>query len=135
MDIIISIGRKKTKWTTDIIIAGTIDTFNLLRYSLNCMVVIYTLQGNTYKTEFALLYRQVIDFIQEAWSRSVVPVFFVISGYLFIIILWNGSGKFVKVNTNIYTVNTIFIVKYAESPGITTEASSLLACHPFSEYS
>ncbi len=62
---------------------GQIEVFDFMRFPLICIVVlIHTLQGDGH-VEFSGLYHDALYFFQEAIGRSAVPVFFVISGYLF----------------------------------------------------
>lgn len=63
---------------------GETKIFEILRFPLICMVVlIHTLQCDKKVYIMQSWYGDVLYFIQEAICRSAVPVFFVISGYLF----------------------------------------------------
>lgn len=63
---------------------GVIELFEILRFPLICMVVlIHTLQGDEKNGIMQSWYGNILYFIQEALCRSAVPVFFIISGYLF----------------------------------------------------
>ena len=63
---------------------GVIELFEILRFPLICMVVlIHTLQGDEKNVIMQSWYGNILYFIQEAICRSAVPVFFIISGYLF----------------------------------------------------
>lgn len=63
---------------------GVIEIFEILRFPLICMVVlIHTLQADAKAYTMQSWYGDVLYFFQEAICRSAVPVFFIISGYLF----------------------------------------------------
>ena len=63
---------------------GVIELFEILRFPLICMVVlIHTLEGDEKIGIMQSWYGNILYFIQEALCRSAVPVFFIISGYLF----------------------------------------------------
>lgn len=62
---------------------GQIEVFDFLRFPLICIVVlIHTLQADEH-VEFSNLYNDALYFFQEAIGRSAVPLFFIISGYMF----------------------------------------------------
>lgn len=57
--------------------------FSLLRFPLICMVVlIHVLQNETYIEDLSPGIHELFYFIREAMLRSVVPIFFIISGYM-----------------------------------------------------
>ena len=63
---------------------GVINLFEILRFPLICMVVlIHILQWDKKADIMQSWYSNVLYFFQEAICRSAVPVFFIISGYLF----------------------------------------------------
>lgn len=92
---------------------GGVEAFDFLRFPLICMVVlIHTLQGDTYKENMALWYGNVIYFFQEALSRSAVPVFFVISGYLFCYNMdrWDWTTYYGKLKKRVYTLLIPYLI-------------------------
>ena len=67
-----------------------IDSFNLLRFPLIAMVVLihcnlseFKMQGVDITSTFPSWYDEFMYLFSEALTRLAVPIFFIISGYLF----------------------------------------------------
>lgn len=100
---------------------GQIEIFDFLRFPLICIVVlIHTLQADEH-VEFGILYHDALYFFQESIGRSAVPVFFVISGYLFFY-------KVAGLTTEIYKSKLKRRVKSLLIPYLIWNALALLEC-------
>lgn len=100
---------------------GQIEIFDFLRFPLICIVVlIHTLQADEH-VEFGILYHDALYFFQESIGRSAVPVFFVISGYMFFY-------KVAGLTTEIYKSKLKRRVKSLLIPYLIWNALALLEC-------
>ncbi len=100
---------------------GQIEIFDFLRIPLICIVVlIHTLQADEH-VEFGILYHDALYFFQESIGRSAVPVFFVISGYMFFY-------KVAGLTTEIYKSKLKRRVKSLLIPYLIWNALALLEC-------